>query len=193
MKIYTKTGDAGETSLFGGRRISKANIRIESYGVVDELNAQLGVVLLYSTDKEIGARLREIQAELFNLGADLATPLDVQSDYVIRMTSAEVQRLEDDIDRFSQELPPLKSFILPGGTESAAFLHLARTICRRAERAVVRLADVEAINPTALIYLNRLSDWLFVAARLVNHRQGQEDVPWVSPRQSPSAPDSSGT
>ena len=189
MKIYTRGGDQGETSLFGGRRVAKDHVRIESYGQVDELNALLGVALLHVDHPQLQERLRRIQSELFTLGADLATPLDVASDYVVRMDQAPVARLEQEIDQAEAELPPLRHFILPGGGAGAAHLHLARTVCRRAERATARLAGQEPVNPAALVYLNRLSDWLFVMARLVNHREGQAETPWISPRLAQDAPD----
>lgn len=188
MKIYTKTGDAGQTGLFGGRRVSKAHIRIEAYGVVDKLNAQLGVVRHHLADTsaglaEIDAVLHRIQSELFVLGADLATPLEVESSYIPRVDEEQIARLEREIDQFDAALSPLQSFILPGGSGAAAYLHLARTTCREAERATVHLSTEEPINHHALIYLNRLSDWLFTVARYANERQGVADVPWVSPAQ----------
>ncbi len=191
MKIYTRGGDQGETSLFGGRRVAKDHVRIESYGQVDELNALLGVALLHVDQPGLGGlreQLQRIQSELFTLGADLATPLDVASDYVVRMDQAPVARLEQEIDLAEAELPPLRHFILPGGAAGAAYLHLARTVCRRAERATARLAAQEPVNPVTLVYLNRLSDWLFVMARLVNHREGQAETPWISPRMASDAP-----
>jgi cob(I)alamin adenosyltransferase len=183
MKIYTKAGDAGETSLFGGQRVSKAHVRIEAYGLVDQLNALLGIARLHVDDGELLAALDRIQSELFNLGSDLATPHEVESSHIVRMQEADARTLEAEIDRFSAALPPLKTFILPGGSPAAAHLHMARTACRQAERATVRLAREEPLNPHALVYLNRLSDWLFTAARLANQRQQVEDVPWVSARQ----------
>ena len=181
MKIYTKTGDMGETTLFGGRRVSKAHARIEAYGLVDQLNAQMGIVAIHNEDDELGALLNRAQSQLFDLGADLATPIDVESDYIVRVSSTQVEQLEQEIDQMETELTPLKTFILPGGTPTAAHLHMARTICRQAERATVHLSSIERINEHALVLLNRLSDWLFVMARLTNHRSGTPDVPWVSP------------
>jgi len=189
VKIYTKTGDQGQTSLFGGRRVAKDHVRIDSYGQVDELNALLGVVLLHVNQPQLQEQLRRIQSELFVLGADLATPLDVASDHVVRMDQAPVARLEQEIDQAEAELPPLRHFVLPGGGAGGAHLHLARTVCRRAERATARLAAQEPVNPAALIYLNRLSDWLFVMARLVNHREGQTELPWISPRSAQDTSD----
>lgn len=181
MKIYTKTGDMGETTLFGGRRVSKANARIESYGLVDQLNAQLGIVMLHVDDPELSTLIQRVQSQLFDLGADLATPVDVESDYIVRVSSTQVEQLEQEIDQMETELAPLKTFILPGGTPAAAHLHMARTICRQAERATVHLSSIEPINEYALILLNRLSDWLFVMARLANHRNQTPDIPWISP------------
>lgn len=184
MKIYTKTGDAGETGLFGGRRVPKDHARIEAYGLVDQLNAHLGVARLYAQDVELDGLLGRIQDELFVLGADLATPLDVRSAHVVRMGEEEVRQLEAEIDHFDDELQPLKSFILPGGSPLAAHLHLARTVCRQAERAIVHLARQEDISPQALAYVNRLSDWLFTLARVANHRAQVPDVPWTARRGS---------
>ncbi len=182
MKIYTKTGDEGKTSLFGGRRVSKAHERIEAYGLADHLNAQLGVVCLHVQPGDLLERLQRVQAELFNLGADLATPLDVENDYIVRLEAREVEQLEQEIDEMEESLSPLTTFILPGGTPAAAHLHMARTTCRQVERAVVVLADMEPINQQVATYLNRLSDWLFVLARVANARAEVADVPWVSPR-----------
>ncbi len=186
MKIYTKTGDEGKTSLFGGRRVSKAHARIEAYGLADHLNAQLGVVCLHVPPGDLLDRLQRVQAELFNLGADLATPLDVQNDYIVRLEAHGVEQLEREIDEMEESLSPLVTFILPGGTPAAAHLHVARTTCRQVERAVVALADMEPINQQVATYLNRLSDWLFVLARIANARAGVADVPWISPRAQPA-------
>ncbi len=182
MKIYTKTGDEGKTSLFGGRRVSKAHARIEAYGLADHLNAQLGVVCLHLSSGALLERTQRVQAELFNLGADLATPLDVQNDHIVRLGAREAEQLEREIDEMEETLSPLTTFILPGGTPASAHLHVARTTCRQVERAVVALADREPINQHVATYLNRLSDWLFVLARVANARAGVADVPWISPR-----------
>ena len=178
MKIYTKTGDLGDTGLFGGRRVPKHDFRIEAYGTVDETNAVLGLAASRCTDPELSDAIQRVQSELFSVGADLATPLDVRSDYIVRVDEAIVQRLEAEIDAWEETLPPLRQFILPGGSEAGAWLHFARTVCRRAERAVVALSQAEEINPTALRYLNRLSDWLFVLARIANQRSGIEEIIW---------------
>jgi len=181
VKIYTKTGDQGETGLFAGGRVAKDDARVEAYGCVDELNAVLGLVRAAPLDPELDAALRRIASELFSLGADLATPLEANASWVVRMDEETVVRLETEIDRFETELEPLRHFILPGGSPAGATLHLARTVCRRAERRAVSLAHTTAINDAALRYLNRLSDWLFVAARLANHRTGRPEEPWISP------------
>ncbi|MBB3880508.1 cob(I)yrinic acid a,c-diamide adenosyltransferase [Sphingomonas pseudosanguinis] len=174
-KIYTRTGDAGTTGLVDGTRRSKADARLVAIGEVDEANSAIGVALL-SLDGPLADDLTRIQNDLFDLGADLATPGDVEG--ALRILTEQVARLEDQIDAMNAQLSPLTSFILPGGTPAAAHLHLARAIARRAERAGVLLGDHEPINPSALAYLNRLSDWLFVAARVVN-KNGASDVLWV--------------
>jgi len=182
MKIYTKTGDAGETGLFGGQRVSKDALRVHAYGTADECNAAIGVARAAAVDARLDGLLAELQAQLFVVGADLATP--GESPHIPRVGEAEVGFLEETIDRLEAELAPLRQFILPGGTPGAAQLHLARTVCRRAERWAVSLAAEEPINPQVLVYLNRLSDLLFVVARAANARAGRGDVPWVSPRLS---------
>ncbi|WP_440979014.1 cob(I)yrinic acid a,c-diamide adenosyltransferase [Sphingomonas pseudosanguinis] len=174
-KIYTRTGDAGTTGLVDGTRRSKADARLVAIGEVDEANSAIGVALL-SLDGPLADDLTRIQNDLFDLGADLATPGDVEG--ALRILPEQVARLEDQIDVMNAQLSPLTSFILPGGTPAAAHLHLARAIARRAERAGVLLGNHEPINPSALAYLNRLSDWLFVAARAVN-QNGASDVLWV--------------
>jgi cob(I)alamin adenosyltransferase len=180
MKIYTKTGDRGQTALFGGARVSKASLRVSAYGDVDELNSHLGVVCAHCNDAALTKRLHEIQAELFSLGAELAKNPDKDVDVgVPGVSDLEIERLEHDIDAFETELAPLKTFILPGGSQVAAFLHVARTACRRAERAVVLLAEAESVREEVVRYLTRLSDGLFVMARVANHRAGVADVPWL--------------
>jgi cob(I)alamin adenosyltransferase len=176
MKIYTKTGDAGETGLFGGPRVSKDHSRIEAFGTVDELNSHLGIVRTLPAAGEFDALLRRVQCELFDLGAQLATPGASQE----RITTQHVEVLEQAIDRYETEVEPLKCFILPTGTPLAAELHVARTVCRRAERRVVTLAGrLETTIPAnAIEYLNRLGDLLFVLARVANHREGVADDPW---------------
>lgn len=180
MKIYTKTGDAGDTGLFGGARVSKASARVETYGEVDELNSLLGLVLSEPFDTELSALLTNVQSRLFDLGAELATAPDSKVALGIPLLDdAEVTVLEQAIDRYEAELSPLKTFVLPGGTRAASYLHVARTVCRRAERRLVALSADEAVRPVLVRYLNRLSDALFVFARLANHRAGIADVPWV--------------
>ena len=179
MKIYTKTGDAGETSLFDNTRVSKADARVEAYGDVDELNAALGAARAALTDEDLTAALTAIQQELFALGARLADP---SSRIAGRVTKAAIpaeaiERLERTIDRLEGELPPLRRFILPGGGQAGAMLHLSRTICRRAERRVVGLGAA-AVDGAIVIYLNRLSDLLFVMARAANHRAGLSEIEW---------------
>jgi cob(I)alamin adenosyltransferase len=180
MKIYTKTGDDGTTGLIGGSRVAKSDLRIECYGTVDELNAMIGLVAVTSDDPNLAGALRAVQNELFVIGSRLALPADESSSsrWLPELQAASVERLEREIDAAESELPKLKNFILPGGTESAARLHMARTICRRAERLVVSLGKDQSTPPLIVTYLNRLSDWLFVQARLVNHRAGVADVPW---------------
>jgi cob(I)alamin adenosyltransferase len=177
MKIYTKTGDDGETGLFGGPRVRKNSPRIEAYGTVDELNAVVGMVRTHGLPADLDELLARIQNELFDLGAQLATP-DPAKFGIAGATEAHIAGLERAIDAFETELEPLRQFILPGGTPAAAGMHLARTVCRRAERCVVTLTETETISPTAVIYLNRLSDLLFVLARAANRRAGVGDVPW---------------
>jgi cob(I)alamin adenosyltransferase len=179
-RIYTKAGDAGETALGDGRRVPKDHARVEAYGQVDELNAVLGLLAAYCPDTPEAALLRTVQNDLFDVGADLCIPAiaNEQPGDVLRVTAAQAERLEQAIDRLNEGLNPLKSFVLPGGTPGAAWLHLARTVCRRAERAVVTLAHHEAVNPQVVVYLNRLSDFLFVLARAAN-AAGAGDVLWV--------------
>ena len=177
MKIYTKTGDKGETGLFGGPRVRKDHLRIEAYGSVDELNAVLGVARSETLPAEIDALLAQIQNSLFDLGAELATP-DPTKMGVASVGASHVEVLERAIDRYEAGLPPLKTFILPGGTRAAAQLHVARTVCRRAERRLISLAAAETISGQLTIYLNRLSDLLFVLAREANRAGGKSDVPW---------------
>jgi cob(I)alamin adenosyltransferase len=178
MKIYTKTGDSGDTALFGGRRVSKEHPRIEAYGTVDELNAFLGQIVAICQDEAIAGSLQRVQGQLFVVGADLATPMQARTSYISRMDASFGQQLEAEMDAWQAKLPQLTQFILPGGGPAGAGLHVARTICRRAERRVVNLAQQEAINQEVVIYLNRLSDWLFVLARYVNHIQNMPEKAW---------------
>jgi len=180
VKIYTRRGDSGETDLFGGDRVGKHHVRVEAYGQVDELNAFIGAAIAASEQKDLLDFGRRIQSTLFDLGSFLATPDAAQraKASIPEVTDADIGALEAEIDRLEGELEPLKSFILPGGSAAAAAFHVARTVCRRAERATVRLDGEEALGGFALRYLNRLSDLLFVMARAENKRAGVADVPW---------------
>ena len=180
-RIYTRTGDRGETALGDGSRVAKDSARVAAYGTVDEVNATLGLVRLGAAG-EMALAIARIQNDLFDLGADLATP-DLEGDATakyprLRIQAGQVARLETEIDAMNADLAPLRSFVLPGGSALAAHLHLARTVCRRAERLAVTLAAEEAVNGEAVKYLNRLSDWLFVASRVANGN-GAGDVLWV--------------
>jgi cob(I)alamin adenosyltransferase len=181
MKIYTKTGDEGQTGLFGGPRVPKDDPRIEAYGTVDELNATLGVARAAGLPVPIDVVLARVEHELFALGAELATP-EPDSHGTALVSAGHVTMLESDIDRFEEQLVPLRQFILPGGTPGAAQLHVARTVCRRAERRLVTLAGQQSISPTLVIYLNRLADLLFVLSRAANAAAGQADVEWQKPQ-----------
>lgn len=176
MKIYTRTGDSGETSLFGGARVPKNDPRIEAYGTVDELNSFIGVARAAWPGSPVDGQLAAAQADLFEIGAHLASP---GSSRFAGVDEERIAELERGIDAMESELAPLTAFILPGGSLAAAHLHVARTVCRRAERLVVGLGDESPQTRSAIRYLNRLSDYLFVAARYANHRQGTRDVPWV--------------
>lgn len=170
-KIYTKTGDKGETSLYGGKRVSKANLRVEAYGTVDELNSAIGIVLAKMPNTE----LTNIQNDLFEIGTSLANPKEEP----IKKLKKRVEEFEKLIDNMTKELPTLRNFILPGGGVGGSHLHLARSICRRAERKIVELSQKENIDNGILIYFNRLSDLLFTMARFVNHKEKQKEVIWV--------------
>jgi cob(I)alamin adenosyltransferase len=181
MKIYTKTGDAGETGLFGGGRVAKDHSRVQAYGDVDELNSALGVVRATQPVHFMDPLFEGIQRDLFALGGHLATPDPERVRQALEkaeLTEARVAVFERTIDEADRELPPLTAFVLPAGTPKAAALHLARTVCRRAERSVVRLSHEAAVPELFLVYLNRLSDLLFALARLANHRDGAGDVTW---------------
>lgn len=177
MKIYTKTGDDGTTGLFSGTRVSKSSSYVEAYGSVDELNAFVGFAIAGCKDKEIERELLRIQHDLHALGADLATPLDAKVK-IHRVDSSRSERLERFVDKLQTELKPITQFILAGGSELAARLHLCRTVCRRAERAVMRHCEAQSANPEILVYLNRLGDLLFVLARAANYRADVSDVYW---------------
>jgi cob(I)alamin adenosyltransferase len=187
VKIYTRGGDRGETGLIGGARVSKSTLRVIAYGEVDELNAVLGTVLAELSSPEHRRALAEVQRTLFELGAELATPPEGERARGIPPVQAErITGLESAIDALVKRLPPLRHFILPGGARAAAGLHLARTVCRRAERAVVGLADREPVRPQVLAYLNRLSDYLFVLARAVNADAGVEEPIWRGAEDPPA-------
>ena len=175
MKIYTRTGDRGQTSLFGGARVAKNDARIEAYGTIDELSSHLGVARTTLLPADVAAILHQVQVDLFEVGAHLASPGTSRFPGV---EPARIDELEQAIDAMERELAPLTSFILPGGSSTAAHLHVARTVCRRAERLVVALQDQSPATVSTIAYLNRLSDYLFVAARFANQRAGVEDVPW---------------
>lgn len=178
MKIYTRTGDKGDTKLFDGEQVRKNDTRVEAYGQVDELNSVIGAAVSFLADDELKEMLFAIQRDLFSLGAQLADPNQHGKKRKSRLDAARITALEESIDRFETELPPLRQFILAGGAPAGAMLHVARTVCRRAERRVTALAESVEIDSRNIEYLNRLSDFLFVLARLVNHRQGQQEIPW---------------
>lgn len=180
MKIYTRTGDDGSTGLFGNERVAKDSRRVEAYGTVDEANSVLGTALAAGAPAELARVLVDLQARLFDLGADLATPRGVRPDpsYLTRIDESHIATLEGLIDRFDAELAPLTHFVLPGGTATSAHLHQARAVSRRAERLLVTLGREEDLGPCVLRFVNRLSDLLFVLARWANHAAGVPDVPW---------------
>jgi len=179
-RIYTKGGDRGKTSLSTGTRVAKYDLRVDAYGTVDEANAVLGLVRLHLHEMpDLDKIMARVQNDMFDLGADLATPLDAELSYEpLRVTGGQVEKLERDIDLYNDRLEPLKSFILPGGSAAATQFHLARTVVRRAERLTVELGDKVDINPESIRYLNRLSDLMFVLARICND-DGRDDVLWV--------------
>ncbi len=178
MKIYTKTGDAGTTALYGGLRLSKGELRIEAYGSVDELNSFLGLVATFIEEKEYMDLMVDIQSRLFDIGTHLAAEPGKQNLVLPEISSTKIELLEEYIDKMNEVLPELKFFILPGGNKAAATCHIARTICRRAERCVVRLADIEKLDVVILSYLNRLSDFLFVLARKFAYDANDPEVVW---------------
>ena len=176
-KIYTKTGDGGDTALGDGERVLKDSLRVSAYGNVDELNASIGIITLYA-NTELKRKLKNIQNDLFDIGADLCVPISEKNKDRLRLSTNQIETLELEIDEMNSILERLNSFVLPGGCRSATFLHMARTICRRAERSVVSLRSKEKINDNTLVYLNRLSDWLFVASRVENQENSSE-VLWA--------------
>jgi len=179
-RMYTRTGDAGETGLFSGERVRKNSLRVEAYGTVDELSCWIGYTRSLIEDNKIDAMLENIQEDLFLVGAELATRQEESRSRKVQVTEAMLERLEEEIDRLDAELPPLSTFIVPGGTRAAAALHVARTIARRAERRAVALAENEKLNPVLVSYLNRISSLFFVLARVVNKRAGVEEKKWAS-------------
>ena len=179
MKIYTRGGDTGETSLFGGERVRKSAPRVSAYGEVDELNSVVGVARAETAHADLRAKLETIQSSLFDLGGELASPGAARAKAGPRVGEADVAELEGWIDALEAELEPLRNFVLPGGSRAASLLHLARTVCRRAERAVIALAECEEIEGLLIRYLNRLSDLLFVMARVENRRAGVAEPQWI--------------
>ena len=178
LKIYTKTGDDGTTGLFGGARLPKDDIRIEAYGTVDELNAVIGWLMVHTPDPEMNQLLQTIQSRLFTVGSNLAS--QPGKDMITPdLVDQDVQLLEETIDQMQQILPPLKHFIMPGGSTSVSAAHLARTVCRRAERRCVSLAKISTVEPIIILYLNRLSDFFFVLARWLGHHEGVEEIKWI--------------
>ncbi len=179
-KLYTRTGDRGETALFGGDRVPKDHPRVEAYGSVDELNSVLGVALSFIRQRRVAAALQSIQNELLNIGSELAAEsgLGAKRSRASIDPQGRIANLERLIDEYDAKLPPLRTFILPSGSQAGALLHLARSVCRRAERAVVRLSHQEDVNPQLIVYLNRLSDLLFVLARYVNKAARRPETPW---------------
>ncbi len=179
-KLYTRTGDLGQTALFGGRRVPKDDPRVEAYGSVDELNSTLGVAVSFLRQKRIAATLQSVQNELFNIGSELASESGPKAERgrMFVDPEAKIAGLERLIDEYDAKLPPLRTFVLPSGSRAGALLHLARGVCRRAERAVVRLSRQEKVNPQLIVYINRLSDLLFVLARYVNKAARKPETPW---------------
>lgn len=180
MKIYTKTGDAGKTSLLGGKKVSKGDLRIESYGTVDELNVHVGLVSDYQQDEEIKKILKEVQDRLFTIGSELACDPDKNIKMPVPdLHESDIELLEKEIDRMNDELPVMRNFILPGGSPAVSFTHLARCVCRRAERNCIRLNDREGnVAPLIIKYLNRLSDYFFMLARYTGHQQQIPEIIW---------------
>jgi cob(I)alamin adenosyltransferase len=178
MKIYTKTGDRGKTSLVGGTRVSKGDLKIEAYGTVDELNSWIGLLRDQSVNENSREMLKEIQDRLFTMGADLASEAEQTKKKIPDFFDTDIVLLEQEIDKMEATLLPLRTFILPGGHSSVSFAHLARTVCRRTERLVIRLNAVEEVNPLIIKYLNRLSDYLFVLSRKMAQELGIEEVSW---------------
>ncbi len=180
MKIYTKTGDKGQTSLFGGKRVPKHHLRIESYGTVDELNSYIGLIRDQEIDEDSRNILIEIQDRLFTIGSILATEPGNTKVKVPQVNNTDITLLEKEIDKMNETLPEMRSFVLPGGHTTVSYCHIARCVCRRAERIVSHLAELEEVNNVVLIYLNRLSDYLFVLSRKITIDKGVKELPWVA-------------
>jgi cob(I)alamin adenosyltransferase len=178
MKIYTKTGDAGTTSLVAGTRVSKASLKIDAYGTVDELNAWIGVLRDHLANESRKDVLKEIQDRLFTLGADLASEPEQTKKKIPDLFDSDVEFLEKQMDEMDENIPPLRLFVLPGGHQAVSFAHVARTVCRRAERLIIALSDEESVNPLIIKYINRLSDYLFVLSRKITVEQKTEEVAW---------------
>lgn len=178
MKIYTKTGDKGKTSLFGGSKVSKSSLRIESYGTVDELNSYIGLLRDQKVNHNRKEELVEIQDRLFTIGSILATEPGNTKVKIPQLQATDIKFLEDNIDQMDEKLPAMKSFILPGGHESVSYCHITRCVCRRAERLVIELNEIDPVNELVYQYLNRLSDYLFVLARMMSSELGAEETPW---------------
>lgn len=180
MKIYTKTGDQGLTSLIGGKRVPKNSARLESYGTVDELNSYLGMIRSFVQDEQTGNELIEIQSRLFDVGGNLATdPENEQIKVKLGVKDADIELLENAIDRMDSEVPPMQYFVLPGGNQAVSFCHIARTVCRRAERRILDLAEGAEVDVLILKYMNRLSDYLFMLSRKLAHDAGIEEHKWI--------------
>lgn len=176
MPIYTRFGDKGKTSLFGGDVVEKSNLRVCAYGEIDELNASIGIIISEIEDREIEEKLEKIQNDLFTIGSELASRKETKT----KIDPKRAKEMEEEIDKMDKEIEPLKNFILPGGHKAASLIHLSRTICRRAERSVVKLSNEEQIDSTIITYLNRLSDLLFTMARYVNFKNGEKEKIWKS-------------
>lgn len=178
MKIYTKTGDTGQTSLFGGKRVSKSDLRIDSYGTIDELNSYIGLLRDQEVNQKRKDSLIEIQDRLFTIGSILATEPGNDKVKVPALRAEDIQALEKEIDVLDAQLPPMRSFVLPGGHPSVSICHITRTVCRRAERLIVALDSVEKVEPLVIQYMNRLSDYLFILSRIISVELGAEETPW---------------
>ena len=178
MKVYTKSGDKGKTSLIGGTRVPKSSLKIEAYGTVDELNSHLGFVCDQLKKSERKDFIRNIQNQLFSIGSILAVEEEMDFDHIPKLSMEEVERLEKEMDKMDESLPEMKFFVLPGGHIAVSSCHIARTVCRRAERRVIELSEIEKVDPAIIVYLNRLSDFLFVLSRAITQDLGVDEIPW---------------